>query len=478
MRVHEAAASRIGRRMRGAAIAIAFACALGTPAAAVEYESALALATDLNGSRDSGLEQNVLTWLREGGDPNLVMDPDGNTFTHYAATNLLSILREALLRGGDPKRKNKFGATPLHFSASQSATGPGPEAIRLLMLAGADSGAQDRRGGTVLHTLYEGVETQAALPVNNLGHTTVGGGKRADILQALLRQAGANPDTGNNGGDTPLMMLVRTKAAMPDRREHIAIFLRHGADPDARNNAGATPLIEALNLPGNSRYGLSDVTEIVRLLLKGGADPDLRHANGDTPLIAAAKHPDDIGDEMQALLAGGADPCLQDRNGKLAYDYTEEGSDGRRVLDRAGGNPGATNSKCAGGDGEAQEAESATPFGPNWFIVENQPCQVYDPYPFPNMTLTWSGACIEGKASGEGRVVWQIDDKTVLFVGRLQEGKLHGYGTLVWSSGYRLEGEWLDSRPHGRATETFESGEIATCDWRRGERVMESCALH
>ena len=325
--------------------------------AATEYEDTIALATDLNGSGDSRLKEKVLDWLRgDEGDSNLVMDPDGNTFTHYAATNVLSILREALLRGGDPKRENKFGATPLHFSASQFRGGPGPEAIKLLMLAGADASIRDRRGGTVLHTLYEGVETNATLPVNNLGHPTIGGGKRADILQALLTTADASPNATNNDGDTPLMMLVRTRTALPDQREQVSLILRHGADPNTRNNAGATPLIEALSRGDNSRYGLSDVTEIVNLLLRHGADPNLRGGNGDTPLIAAAKHKDDIGDEMQALLAGGADPCLTDRNGKLAYDHTEKGSDGRQVLDEAGGNPDASNSKCGGG-AEEQEAK-------------------------------------------------------------------------------------------------------------------------
>ena len=41
-------------------------------------------------------------------------------------------------------------------------------------------------------------------------------------------------------------------------------------------------------------------------------------------------------------------------------------------------------------------------FGSNWSIVENQPCQVSN---YGNRELepfTWSGACIDGKASGQG----------------------------------------------------------------------------
>ena len=57
--------------------------------------------------------------------------------------------------------------------------------------------------------------------------------------------------------------------------------------------------------------------------------------------------------------------------------------------------------KCDGGGAESTGAAPLEPSGPNWSIVENQPCQVwnagnagkYEPF-------TWSGACVNGKASG------------------------------------------------------------------------------
>ena len=42
-----------------------------------------------------------------------------------------------------------------------------------------------------------------------------------------------------------------------------------------------------------------------------------------------------------------------------------------------------------------------------WIIASNQPCQLYNPIPEPGEAVTWSGGCVDGKASGHGRWVWR-----------------------------------------------------------------------
>ena len=45
--------------------------------------------------------------------------------------------------------------------------------------------------------------------------------------------------------------------------------------------------------------------------------------------------------------------------------------------------------KCDGGGREsAGGATLLQPFGPNWIIAENQPCQLHNPYPGPGETVT------------------------------------------------------------------------------------------
>ena len=58
--------------------------------------------------------------------------------------------------------------------------------------------------------------------------------------------------------------------------------------------------------------------------------------------------------------------------------------------------------KCDGGGRESAGAVPLTPLGPNWLVTENQPCQAHNPVPIPGETITWSGPCVNGKASGDG----------------------------------------------------------------------------
>ena len=92
--------------------------------------------------------------------------------------------------------------------------------------------------------------------------------------------------------------------------------------------------------------------------------------------------------------------------------------------------------------------EPLEPFGPDWSITENQPCQVWnygwgdDMGPF-----NWSGACVDGKASGEGRLTYLGGDG--VFEGTMRAGKMHGYGTVTLSGSFRYEGGLRDAARKG-----------------------------
>ena len=76
----------------------------------------------------------------------------------------------------------------------------------------------------------------------------------------------------------------------------------------------------------------------------------------------------------------------------------------------------------------AEEAAARRPIGPNWIVAKNQPCQVHNPYPVAGEAVTWSGSCADGKASGEGRLVWQNSNGTHVYEGWMRDGKKHGWG--------------------------------------------------
>ena len=103
--------------------------------------------------------------------------------------------------------------------------------------------------------------------------------------------------------------------------------------------------------------------------------------------------------------------------------------------------------------------------GPIWLTAQNQPCKVWNPYPKAGETLTWSGACVEGKASGRGRQVWRSSNEESVYEGELRNGKHHGRGTITYANGHTYEGEWRNDKRHGRGIKTWPNGNRYEGEW-------------
>ena len=82
---------------------------------------------------------------------------------------------------------------------------------------------------------------------------------------------------------------------------------------------------------------------------------------------------------------------------------------------------------------------------PDWITVTNQPCKVWNPRPIPNESVTWSGECKDGYASGQGTLRWTVDGQLdAVYEGSYENGKRNGHGALTLANGRRIEGEWFN----------------------------------
>ena len=84
---------------------------------------------------------------------------------------------------------------------------------------------------------------------------------------------------------------------------------------------------------------------------------------------------------------------------------------------------------------------------PDWITASNQPCKIWNPQPAADESVTWSGDCKDGFASGKGILRWTENGKPdVVFEGEYANGKRNGHGVLTTPEGERIEGNWVDDQ--------------------------------
>jgi hypothetical protein len=85
-----------------------------------------------------------------------------------------------------------------------------------------------------------------------------------------------------------------------------------------------------------------------------------------------------------------------------------------------------------------------------WVVDAKSGCQVWNPSPQLEESVSWSGACVNSRAEGYGTVRWLSNGlPTETDEGQWHDGRQVNKGTQSWSTG-RYEGELSDGEPNGR----------------------------
>jgi ankyrin repeat protein len=149
------------------------------------------------------------------------------------------------------------GDTALHIAAAAYAR----DIAKKLLARGASVCARNRRGAEPLHYAVDGIPDSP----------TWNPAAQEAIVECLI-EAGADPNSVDKGGASPLHRAVRTRCASAVRT-----LLANGADPLRKNGSGSTPLHLAVQNTGRGGTGSSasreQQREIIWLLLKHGARP-------------------------------------------------------------------------------------------------------------------------------------------------------------------------------------------------------------
>ncbi len=108
---------------------------------------------------------------------------------------------------------------------------------------------------------------------------------------------------------------------------------------------------------------------------------------------------------------------------------------------------------------------------PGWIAAQGSGCRVWNLCPQRDESVTWSGACPTGFASGRGVTQWfRSGQPGARFEGTLRDGKRQGRGVYIFFNGNRYEGEFVDDKRQGRGVFTWTNGSRYDGEWRNGER--------
>jgi ankyrin repeat protein len=241
--------------------------------------------------------------LERGANVN-AQDNDGATLLLLAAyEGYYEISRILLMHGAEPNAKNNDGETALHRSLAH----PNPDIrnvaydlVPILLEHGAKPNVANKEGKTPLHLTFE-------LEPKGCGYYDV---EDAEVFTArlvlLLLEHDANVNVQDKDKKIPLLLTIELMMYDITR-----VLLARGADPTVKNDGGKTPL--HLLLEGDFSDE-DDIPDLARLLLDRGADVNTQDKNHATPLLLAAEwHMDDI---ARILLERRADPNVKNIQGK------------------------------------------------------------------------------------------------------------------------------------------------------------------
>jgi len=225
---------------------------------------------------------------------------EGSTaLTAAASSGYTEVVRTLITLGADKDKKDGYGYTPLHRAAESRHL----DVVRILLEKGANQHLLDRSRRAPLHLAARG--GVAAMVAELIKHGADVNGQtlmKFTVLHLsithpnvvrLLIDKGANLDTPNYEGVTPLHLAIENKKVVTAQ-----ILADRGADVESADEDGLTPFHYAI------RYGTG--TEMLEIIWKRRGEGAANISHAGTPLVVHAAKYGNL-DAIRFLLDKGLD---------------------------------------------------------------------------------------------------------------------------------------------------------------------------
>jgi len=103
------------------------------------------------------------------------------------------------------------------------------------------------------------------------------------------------------------------------------------------------------------------------------------------------------------------------------------------------------------------------------WIADKRGCKVANPFPQPDESVTWSGACKDGFVNGEGVLTFFLGGREhSRYQGTLKGGWAEGQGVLQFPDGGKYDGQWAGSQENGIGRRDWPDGSWYAGGWKNG----------
>ena len=226
-------------------------------------------------------------------------------FIHICSLNNNINLLNYLINKGINIDESISRETPLMIVSKYANDESSIDTIKLLLENGANPNSQNIYGNTPLIFSVHYNENKSLI---------------IEIVNLLLKY-GANPNLGDNNNEPPLFVASMSSMytyEIPLMMELIKLLLKKGANIDYQNMGGNTALMEACE---NSFS--ADSHDPIKLLIENGSNVNLQNYDGQTALMKICEYANNklSFETVKILLDNGAEPNLKDNDGRTALMY-------------------------------------------------------------------------------------------------------------------------------------------------------------